>query len=63
MSHMRHMPPVPKQNRSTAGPGEPANMHAAKGHAQGGVNNTPDKTGHQANTKINTTHQGLQQDR
>jgi hypothetical protein len=56
------LPPVPPDNLSHAGPGETARTHTAdRNHAQGAVN--PDQRGQQANTKINTTHQGYQQDR
>jgi hypothetical protein len=56
------LPPVPRDNLSHAGPGETVRNHTAdpnRPHDQ--VN--PDKRGHQANSKINTTHQGYQQDR
>lgn len=57
-----HMPPIPKASRSPAGPGATAKPHAGQAHAER-VNTNPDQKGQQANTKINTTHQGLQQDR
>jgi hypothetical protein len=56
------MPPVPPANRSPKGPGETATDRAAdRGSAPEEPRKT--KTGQSANTKVNTTHQGLQQDR
>lgn len=59
------MPPVPPGNRSPMGPGDQAQAQADGG--PGGVgsakSNPPDKVGQTANTRVNTTHQGLQQDR
>ncbi|HYZ62780.1 MAG TPA: hypothetical protein VE650_10035 [Acetobacteraceae bacterium] len=60
-----HPPPVPPQNRSPKGPGEPADTpkggrpeaHAGKAPAN------PGEQGQQGNTKQNTTNQGYQQDR
>ena len=60
---MSKQPPIPPANRSDKRPGEPghhADNHKAK------PNERPDNTasqGQQGNTKINTTHQGYQQDR
>ena len=57
------MPPVPPENRSPKGPGEPAQ---ARDGAQAAGNRqaiNPDKIGQAGNTKVNTTNQGLQQDR
>jgi hypothetical protein len=57
------MPPVPPGNRSPKGP---ADDHAPV-QAQGGPDNpqkaNPDKIGQAGNSKVNTTHQGYQQDR
>lgn len=61
---MSKQPPVPPANRSDKGPGEP-NHHSEDGH-KAKPNERPDNTasqGQQGNTKINTTHQGYQQDR
>ena len=59
---MSKLPPVPHDNLSHAGPGETVRDHTAdRNHAHGAVN--PDQRGQQANTRINTTHQGYQQDR
>ena len=60
---MSKEPPIPPANRSDKGPGEPA--HHGDGHSAK-PNERPANTasqGQQGNTKINTTHQGLQQDR
>jgi hypothetical protein len=60
---MSKQPPIPPANRSDKGPGEPghhSDSHKAKPAER------PDNTasqGQQGNTKINTTHQGHQQDR
>jgi hypothetical protein len=53
-------PPVPPANRSDKGPGSAS---VAPKDATKASPNDPDKTGQQANTKINTTNQGYQQDR
>jgi hypothetical protein len=56
------LPPVPGENRSPKGtgssPDQPANLKSAKDPAD-----NPDKMGQQGNSKVNTTHQGYQQDR
>lgn len=57
-----HPPPVPPANRSDKGPGDAATPPKATG-PKGGEGGTPGKTGQSANAKINTTHQGHQQDR
>lgn len=54
-------PPVPPANRSDKGPG--GRKHGSVGKAVDMKPGDPDKQGQQANTKINTTNQGLQQDR
>lgn len=59
---MSRLPPVPSENRSHAGPEQHAKASAADPHRPHDEVN-PDKRGHQANSKINTTHQGYQQDR
>ncbi|KRE17554.1 hypothetical protein ASE66_29240 [Bosea sp. Root483D1] len=61
---MSKQPPIPRANRSDKGPGEPS--HPATDDHKAKPNERPDNTasqGHQGNTKINTTHQGYQQDR
>lgn len=55
------MPPVPPQNRSPKGTGE-ADHAKDRGRTPATPKN-PDKTGQPANTKVNTTNQGHQQDR
>lgn len=54
-------PPIPPANRSDKGPG--GRKHTAPTKPATEVPTDPDKQGQQANTKINTTNQGLQQDR
>lgn len=56
-----HLPPVPPANRSTKGPADAHGRAADTFISHDEVN--PDQKGQQANTKINTTHQGYQQDR
>ena len=57
------LPPVPTENQSPKGPGEQKKVptddtrHGAHGAPD------PDRQGQQGNTKVNTTHQGYQQDR
>lgn len=53
-------PPVPPANQSDKGPGSAT---VAPKDVSKAPPNDPDKTGQQANTKINTTNQGHQQDR
>lgn len=55
-------PPVPPANRSGKGTGEnvkPLSKQAEQSQSA----RDPDKQGQQGNTKVNTTHQGYQQDR
>ena len=57
-------PPIPPKNRSKAGPsGEQAARNQARVHDKQEQADNPDKRGQSANTRINTTHQGYQQDR
>jgi hypothetical protein len=61
---MSKLPPIPPENRSTKGPGEPDHTprdDAGEKAAKKPVNS--DQQGQQANKRINTTHQGYQQDR
>jgi len=61
---MTKTPPVPPANRSPKGPGEPTHQREDSHKAK--PSERPDNTdtqGQQGNTKINTTHQGYQQDR
>lgn len=55
-------PPVPPANRSDKGPGEPATTKD-DGPQQADNTVNPDKKGQTANSKVNTTNQGYQQDR
>jgi hypothetical protein len=54
-------PPVPSDNRSHKGAGEPGAVSA--GAKKPDLAENPEKKGQQGNTKVNTTHQGYQQDR
>jgi hypothetical protein len=56
------LPPVPPENRSDKGTGEPETVQPAEARGLTSAKD-PDKQGHQGNTKVNTTHQGYQQDR
>lgn len=59
---MSKMPPIPPASRSPAGSGDKSKANTADPNiAHDGVD--PDHRGQQANTRINTTHQGHQQDR
>lgn len=53
--------PIPPANRSTKGPGGHAHKDVGDESSSRPIN--PEKQGQSANTKINTTNQGLQQDR
>lgn len=58
------MPPVPPENRNPKGP--PDDTHQMKtdaGLPDPGKQIDPEKQGQQGNSRINTTHQGYQQDR
>jgi hypothetical protein len=57
------LPPVPGDNRSPKGPGEPAQADLNEAAAADPKANNFDKQGQQGNSKVNTTHQGYQQDR
>jgi hypothetical protein len=56
------MPPVPPENRSPKGTGSDPQMQADANVGNPQKQN-PDKIGQAGNSKVNTTHQGLQQDR
>jgi hypothetical protein len=57
-------PPVPPANRPKAGTaGEPAAVKGSSIPNKAEQIDNADKRGQSANTKINTTHQGYQQDR
>lgn len=55
-------PPIPPENRSPKGPGDTGTDIGAGDQVHQGQANV-DKQGQQGNSKINTTHQGYQQDR
>lgn len=56
------LPPTPSENLSRKGTGEQTHASDIKrGKLQPA--NDPGKQGQQGNTKVNTTHQGYQQDR
>jgi hypothetical protein len=55
------LPPVPPDNRSDKETGNPREL--PKREVQPSLAQDPDKQGQQGNTKVNTTHQGYQQDR
>ncbi|GAB1580374.1 MULTISPECIES: hypothetical protein [Phyllobacteriaceae] len=55
------IPPAPPENRSPKGTGE--KKVAAADEKAGAAAANPEKQGQSGNTKINTTHQGYQQDR
>jgi hypothetical protein len=57
------LPPIPDENRSPKGPGEPATADAGSERGNDPTTVNFDKQGHQGNSKVNTTHQGYQQDR
>jgi hypothetical protein len=56
------LPPVPEENRSHKGTGETQADHKAD-EKHFSPEKDPDKLGQQGNSKVNTTHQGYQQDR
>ncbi|UXN62274.1 hypothetical protein [Phyllobacterium zundukense] len=56
-------PPVPKDNRSPKGTGDAANPEDKQEAQHGSATDHPEKRGQTGNTKVNTTHQGYQQDR
>jgi hypothetical protein len=56
------LPPVPDDNRSPKGTGSSPSPAANSKSPKDPADN-PDKIGQQGNSKVNTTHQGYQQDR
>ncbi|SCB61137.1 hypothetical protein GA0061105_11576 [Rhizobium aethiopicum] len=56
------LPPIPADNVSNKGVRKPAQTNAEDAAMTSGSEN-PEKKGQQGNTKVNTTHQGYQQDR
>lgn len=57
------MPPVPPENRNPNVPAEARPSKAETGSSGPDKVADPDKQGQQGNSRINTTHQGYQQDR
>jgi hypothetical protein len=57
------MPPIPPANVSPKGPVDPSRPEDQGGHEAGVQAPLAGKVGQTANTKVNTTNQGLQQDR
>jgi hypothetical protein len=60
---MSKAPPVPPENLSPKGTGDSVNSVEGGGHGPDPATANFDKQGQQGNSKINTTHQGYQQDR
>ena len=58
----RHQPPVPPENLSPKGPND-VRESASDDAKIDQRKRDPSKQGRQGNTRINTTHQGDQQDR
>ncbi|MGG7576909.1 hypothetical protein [Rhizobium sp. Nf11,1] len=56
------LPPIPADNVSNKGAGKPRQTESEDTAVASG-NENPDKKGQLGNTKVNTTHQGYQQDR
>jgi hypothetical protein len=56
------LPPTPAENLSPKGTGEHDHGDLRQDKVQASTDN-PDKLGQQGNSKVNTTHQGYQQDR
>ena len=57
------LPPVPEDNRSPKGTGEPATSGTGDERTTNPGTVNFEKQGQQGNTKVNTTNQGYQQDR
>ena len=57
------MPPIPPENLSPKGPGDTARKLDAGTNVGNPQKQNPDKIGQAGNSKVNTTNQGLQQDR
>lgn len=56
-------PPVPPANQSDKGPESATDAPLATGPKGSSQTKDPDKVGQAGNSKVNTTHQGYQQDR
>lgn len=59
----KHLPPIPPENVSPKGPGGDETLDPQNEPAIDKRLRNHDKQGRQGNSKINTTHQGYQQDR
>ncbi|HEV7291475.1 hypothetical protein [Devosia sp. RR2S18] len=59
----KHLPPIPPENQSPAGPGGDKNLHDVADKKASRADRNFDQQGRQGNSKQNTTHQGYQQDR
>ena len=57
------MPPIPPGNQSDKGPVSAAHPDDHAVNVGNPQKANPDKIGQAGNSKVNTTHQGLQQDR
>jgi hypothetical protein len=60
---MADRPPVPPENRSPKGTGDPKGVQPDRNSRPERRPENPDEQGQQGNIKQNTTHQGYQQDR
>jgi hypothetical protein len=60
---MTKAPPVPPENRSPKGAGDPKSDQVNRDRPKPDDRSNPQQRGQQANTAQNTTHQGYQQDR
>ncbi len=57
------LPPIPHANQSDKGPVSAAHPDDHGTHVGDPQKQNPDKIGQAGNSKVNTTNQGLQQDR
>ncbi|MBX4867594.1 hypothetical protein [Rhizobium bangladeshense] len=57
------LPPIPADNVSNKGAAGKPTRTSPEDAAMAGGSENPEKKGQQGNTKVNTTHQGYQQDR
>ena len=60
---MTKPPPVPPENQSHMGTGDPKSGNSHQVQKGRGRAENPDEQGHKGNIKQNTTNQGYQQDR
>ncbi|KRQ95639.1 hypothetical protein CQ12_03360 [Bradyrhizobium jicamae] len=60
---MTKSPPVPQDNQSHKGTGDPKSGNAHQAAKDRGRTENPEQQGQQGNTAQNTTHQGHRQDR